>query len=134
MFQQATRTRNIQKLYYYSELDEPRDKNKRICNTNKAKYNSINELKQLLNNNLEETLNTDTRQCLKFKDACICLDIDDNIRIVENTFYKIFVYNEYVDDTYNTNKRAHFELILSDLGFELSTYDFIARKKILKEV
>ena len=130
MFQQATRTRNIQTLYYYSQVDEP--KPKKITNNNKAKYNNMKQLKQLLNNNLEETLNTNSHSCDKFNDACTYLNAEDNIVIVENTFYNIFVYNEYANDTYNTNKRAHFELILTEFGFKLSTYDHTTKIKITK--
>ena len=91
MFQQATRTRNIQTLYYYSAVDEPKDKKKN--QSKKAVYNNIDDLEQLLHNNLEVTLNSNSHSCNQFKDACISLDADDNIQMVEKTFYKILVYN-----------------------------------------
>jgi hypothetical protein len=34
-----------------------------------------------------------------------------------NSFLKLFCYNEYVKDIYNTNKLAHYENILRDNNF-----------------
>jgi hypothetical protein len=52
----------------------------------------------------------------------ICCNVDNNDDVVfnDNTFFKLFVYNEYINDIYNTNKELHFKKILSDNGFILN--------------
>ena len=52
---------------------------------------------------------------------CGSIDKDDEYVILENLFFDMFCYNEYVKDTYETNKLLHFEKILKDEGFKLST-------------
>jgi hypothetical protein len=42
------------------------------------------------------------------------------MKMIENSFFNIFCYNEYVKDIYHTNKIKHFELILLSHGFVLS--------------
>ena len=57
---------------------------------------------------------------------------NDDAEIVENSFFNLWCYNEYVKDTFETNKLKHFEHILKDNGFELSSMGEI--KAISKEV
>jgi hypothetical protein len=47
-------------------------------------------------------------------------DEDDNMRMVENSFFNIFCCNEYAKNVYHANKVKHFELILLSHGFVLS--------------
>ena len=47
-------------------------------------------------------------------DMSLYLDEYDHIRISNNSFLKLFCYNEFVKDIYNTNKPAHYENILID--------------------
>ena len=49
----------------------------------------------------------------------------------ENTFFNLYCYNEFVRDTYETNKVKHFELILRENGFNLSSEG--APKKLPKD-
>jgi hypothetical protein len=101
IYQQSTRNRNIDKLYYYFE---PKQQNF-IFDTldNTKKYYS-----QLINTN--DVLNNVCRQ----------LNEDDETYIIENKFFELFCYNEYIKDLYNTNKRIHYEQILKNRGFILS--------------
>ena len=55
----------------------------------------------------------------KFNDMCICLDEQDKYKVVENSFYNMFVYNEYVADVMATNKLLHLKDILINRGFNI---------------
>lgn len=101
IFQQTTRTRNIRNLYYYSELtnSDPIYENLEKC---KQYYKNIQYTSQEIN------------------EVCVYLDSNDSEAIIENTFFDLFVYNEYVLDLYQTNKTAHYENILKSNGFILS--------------
>ena len=99
-FQQITRTRKIKNVYIYSASKE-----------HDPKYNSINEVKEYYGE--MASLN------YKFNDMCICLDEQDKYKVVENTFYNMFIYNEYVADIMSTNKLLHLKDILSNRGFNI---------------
>ena len=47
---------------------------------------------------------------------CVAFDENDERKIIENTFFNLFVYNEYVDDILNTDKYLHFKDILINNG------------------
>jgi len=66
-----------------------------------------------------------------FNTACTYIDEHDQIQVVRNTFFNLYCYNEFVRDTYETNKVKHFELILRENGFNLSSQG--AAKKLPKE-
>ena len=102
IFQQTTRTRNINKLYYYSEVK-----------SHQPIYNSLEECRSI---NLE--LTTTSKEIFE---VCSSNDNADDEIINENTFFELFVYNEYVADIFNTNKTIHYENILKEEGFNLST-------------
>lgn len=53
--------------------------------------------------------------------VCRQFDNNDNTYIIENTFFNLFCYNEYVNDIYNTNKKIHYEQLLTNKGFILSS-------------
>ena len=53
-------------------------------------------------------------------DMSMYIDEDDNIKMSNNGFFNLFCYNEYVKDTYNTNKLYHYENILLENKFVLS--------------
>jgi hypothetical protein len=101
MFQQATRCRNIDKLYYYGEVAEQ-----------SYIFNNIEEAK--------DDIREGAKMTEEFKTACTYLDERNKVRIIENTFFNLFCYNEYVMDCYRTNKLKHFELILIKNGMTLS--------------
>ena len=63
----------------------------------------------------------------EFKEACTYIDENDERRIIENTCFNLFCYNEYVVDCYKTNKLKHFELILISNGFKLSEVGEVAK-------
>ena len=46
---------------------------------------------------------------------------DDELKIINNTFFKLFCYGKYQQDTEQTNKVLHFEGILKHQGFKLSS-------------
>jgi hypothetical protein len=48
------------------------------------------------------------------------LDENDELQVVENTFYKLWCQNEFDKDTFETNKLKHYELLLKENGFTLS--------------
>ena len=100
LFQQTTRTRNINNLYYYSEIKEQATKFKTLDECTKF-YNDISTTSKEIN------------------EVCLILDETDKEKIEENAFFKLFVYNEYVNDIYSTNKSIHYELILKDAGFDV---------------
>jgi hypothetical protein len=112
IYQQSTRNRNIDSLYYYFNSKQ-----------NFYTYQSLDYTKsyykELMNAN--DVLNGVCRQLNKNDEACI----------IENQFYEIFCYNEYIKDCYNTNKRIHYEQILKSKGFVLSTEG--NEKKLSKE-
>ena len=102
VFQQTTRTRAIDKLYYY-------------CNTNskQPKYNSLDDVYKHYEN--IENLN------LNLHNICLSIDETDTEIVNKNTFFKLFCYNEYIKDIYKTNTKLHFEIILKNNGFNLSS-------------
>ena len=57
-------------------------------------------------------------------DVSLTLDEDDNYKLVEYSFFKTYVYNEHVNGMYKTSKLYHFQDILTDEGFNItSMYD-----------
>ena len=54
-------------------------------------------------------------------DMSLYLDEYDHVRMSNNSFLKLFCYNEYVKDIYNTNKLAHHENIFRDDKFVLKS-------------
>ena len=65
-------------------------------------------------NQLKECLNHDI-----LNNVCLSLDEDDEYTYLENTFFKLYVYNEYITDVFNRSKYYHFENILQSEGFKL---------------
>ena len=109
IFQQTTRTRNIKSLYYYSEL------------YNKLpKYSSLDKCKSIYEN-LCSTSD-------EINEVCIYSDENDNEKIVKNTFFELFVYNEYIKDIYSTNKTSHYQNILLLNGFILREVGTVGQK------
>lgn len=101
-FQQTTRTRNIKNLYYY-------------CDdlTTEAKFNDVDEVKTHYKNIINIT---DTN----LVNLSVSINENDEEAVIENTFFNLFCYNEYVKDVYGTNKLKHFEELLKNNGFTVS--------------
>jgi hypothetical protein len=115
IYQQTTRTRNIKTLYYYSEL------------TNKQpKYNSLDECKTFYENICQTSS--------ELNEVCVVLDENENEKIIKNTFFNLFTYNEYVNDIYKTNLTSHYEVILKDNGFVLSEIGQLKKMDKVKSV
>ena len=114
MFQQATRTRNIKELYYYSEAigKEPT-------------YKNIEDVEKYYMN-INNTGNT------SITNISTCLNNDDTMTILKNSFFKLFCYQEYMMDTFRTNKTIHFEDILYNAGFIINNNEGECDIKISK--
>ena len=109
LFQQTTRTRQINKLYVY-------------CNarTHEPQYNTIDDVYKYYDK--IENVPLPVNVC------CVNTDENDNNKICKNTFYKLFAYNEFVIDTYKTNTKMHFLNILKDNKFIVNV---IGEKEIM---
>ena len=92
-FQQTTRCRNINKLFYYSE-----------SKSNEPKYNSVDEVEQLYSEFIETSD--------KLNEVCKTINMDYEEVISQNDFFKLYCYNEYTNDIFKTNKTIHYEQIL----------------------
>jgi hypothetical protein len=100
-FQQATRTRNINKLYYYSN-----------CKENNPSYENVDDVKQIYNMRIEQNE--------KLLNLSCSIHENDDITIISNTFFNLFCDGIYQQDTEQTNKLLHFESILRNQGFDIS--------------
>lgn len=117
IYQQSTRNRNIDTLYYYGNY-----------NNNNFIFNSIDCVKSYYKNIINAN-NIINNVCRQFNE-------NDESYIIENTFFNLFCFNEYILDCFNTNKLLHFESILKDKGFTLSSkgYDNKFSKEMYKEL
>jgi len=113
-FQQTTRTRNINNLYFYVNEKEVM-----------PKYDNLDEVK-----NYYKDFITESDQLLNISSYT---DEEDNLKIVENTFFNLFCYNEYVKDIYETNKYLHYREILKENNFEIIDED-VEKSKLSKEI
>ena len=102
MFQQTTRCSNIRNVFYFGE-----------CNTENARYHSLAHLKEDVKDNI--------KNCKELVDVCTHIDEDDEMVVTENSFFKLYCYNEYVRDIYGTNKVKHYENLLAENRFKLQT-------------
>jgi hypothetical protein len=100
MFQQATRTRNIKNLKFYGNQRQ-----------NNYMYEDLVDV-ETINKNL-------INSCDKIKKVCLNFNEDDDETIIENAFFKMWCFNEYTNDCYNTNNICHFQNILINEGFIL---------------
>ena len=100
-FQQLSRTRNIRKVYYFCEANDKIET-----------FSNIEETKQIYDSYI---LQND----LLIK-TCQYIDENNDIKLSKNSFYDLFIYNEYVADIYSTSRLKHFEDILKDNEFILN--------------
>jgi len=101
-FQQLSRTRNIKNVYVYiSEME-----------SKPAKFNTLDEVKE----HIKTISKTDNSNINK-----MCFSVDDENEYIfnENAYFNLFTFNEYIKDTYETNKKQHFYNILNDNGFNI---------------
>lgn len=101
-YQMASRTRNIDKLYYYSR--EIKDK--------EMEYKTLKEVQNKY------------KMMIKYNEKLLGLsksvNENDDVKIVENTFFKLFCYEEFQDAIFRTGFLKHFETILVNNGFNLT--------------
>ena len=101
MFQQATRCRNIDTLYYYGEVAEI-----------PYMFDNLEQAKEDIKNGAKTSK--------ELNDLCYYPNEEMENVFIENAFFHLYCYNEYVYDCYKTNKVKHFELILEANGFRLT--------------
>lgn len=99
-FQQTTRTRNINNLYFFCA-----SKDKSV----EPKFNSLDDTKDYYYDFIEKSNN--------LLNISSFIDENDNLKIIENTYFNLFTYNEYVADIYNTSKYLHYKDILIENNF-----------------
>ena len=99
LFQQSTRCRNINNLYYFVEKN----------NTHSAKYESIEKCKDMYTAFINSNNNLNS--------ICKIMNENDDLVLCRNSFFNIFIKNEYMFDTYNTDKIFFFEDMLINKGF-----------------
>ena len=104
IYQMSCRTRNLSQLIYYCNPITPR----------KMKHQNIEEVedkyKKMINyNNRLFGLSSSRTE-------------DDDIKIVENCFFKLFCYNEFQNEIFTTGFLQHYENMLKRDGFELSNF------------
>ena len=112
LFQQISRTRNIRNLYYYSDVEcfEP-------------KFESLEAVKEYYSQ-IEHATS-------QINDVCVITGENDIDRVCDNKFLNLYCATDYKKDCYRTNKIKHFELILINAGFILSSIG--TAQKISKE-
>lgn len=98
-FQQLTRTRNINKVYFYLDTNT---RNK------PARYNTLDDTKEHFKN-VACTYSSLSALCFNF--------VEDEYIFNESSYFKLFTYNAYIDDIFETNKAVHFKQILKNNGF-----------------
>lgn len=104
LYQMSTRTRNQSKLIYFSKVGEK-----------KIKYNTLNECRQYFRN-----INNMNDKLINISSV---MSETDEIKTVENTFFQLYTYNEYLNDVLNSNITLHFENILINAGFNIIKND-----------
>ena len=114
-FQQVCRTRNIKNLYFHGN-----DKNKVV------QFKTLEQTKK----HFKESLNLSK----KLNIISTYFNEKDDKQIIENTFFNLFIRNEFIKSVYKSNKVKHFKNILSSFGFEVieSNQHYQTFNKILK--
>jgi hypothetical protein len=112
IYQQSTRNRNIDTLYYFFDTKQ-----------HDYIFNSLDDVKKYYKNVINATD--------KINNVCRQFNESDESYINENNFFELYCFVQYQNDIYNTNKKIHYELILQHNGFILSTLGEI--NKITKE-
>ena len=104
IYQMASRTRNMKELIYHCEDIAPQ---KMKCQTQdelEIRYKKMVETNDKILR-LSQSIN-------KF----------DETEIVENTYFKLFCYNEFLADIFKTDFLQHFQNILINNGFNLKEF------------
>jgi hypothetical protein len=102
-YQMSSRTRNMKNLKYFTETPKSREmrfKTLEECETHYRNLMKTSEKVLRLSKSINE---------------------DDEASIIRNPFFKMYCYYEYIRSIYFTDYIGHFEKILRNNGFELST-------------
>ena len=105
-YQQTTRCRNIETLYYYSDVKE-----------HDLKYESLEDVKETLKKNIDYFNESNQRL---YNVSTTYDEDDEKYKIVENSFFNLYSYTEYINDIYNTNMTKHYQELLIENGFIMS--------------
>ncbi len=91
----------METLHYFGE-----------CSADLSYFNSLAEVRA----DVDEALLTNKT----FNSTCTYLDENDEVQVIRHTFFNLYCLNEFIRDTFASNKLRHFELILEQNGFELT--------------
>lgn len=114
IYQMSCRTRNMKELHFYCSDLKP---SKMTHETLKDVEKEFKKMKKLNN---------------RLLGLSVSRNEDDEIKVVENTFFKLFCYNEYLDEIYKTGFLQHYENILIRDGFEIK--EIGVKRKIHHEI
>lgn len=113
-YQMSSRTRNMKNLKYFTENPKPREmrfKTLEECETHYRNLMSTSEKVLRLSKSINE---------------------DDEASIIRNPFFKMYCYYEYIKSIYFTDYIGHFEKILGNNGFELSSIGVQEKDKSIR--
>lgn len=103
IYQMSCRTRNMNKLMMYSA---PKT-------SLKKKFETLEECE----NHYKNVLNINEKILRMSKST----NEQDELSIIENTFFKLFCYNEYQHQVFQTGFEEHTDIILNNAGFTIET-------------
>jgi hypothetical protein len=99
-FQQATRTRNMSELVYFIKPQK-----------NLINWNLLKDIESL-NKNLRTTSD-------KILNICSAVNEDNECCIIENSFFKLATWNDYLNGVVQCDNKFYFEKLLTTNGFNL---------------
>lgn len=123
MYQQAMRTRNIKELFVYCD-DE-------TCN--KPEFDDLADCFEYYQNISQITSDMTHSE----HDLLYSIGEDNKMKLINNTFTKMFINNVYINDILKTNIYFHLFKLFSDNGFvceEVGTRRKLYGKKKIKDV
>ena len=103
MYQMCCRTRNMKGLHIYIDKQKVQEQ----------KFETLKEVE----NKYKKMLKVSERIFSISKS----INESDEVRIVENTFFKLYCYNIYQDNVFSSGYAQHFFNILKDNGFNISS-------------
>jgi len=101
IYQMSSRTRNMSELNYYCAEIKPLKQDFETLKEIENKYKKLIKMNE------------------KILSMSKSINENDEIKIVENTFFKLYCYNEFIDSFFNTGYLQHYENILKNNGFNL---------------
>jgi hypothetical protein len=101
MYQMSSRTRNVECLNYYCDVIKPKEMEFDTVEKIEEKYKKMIKMNE------------------KILSLSKSVSEDDEITIVENTYFKLFCYKEYINSIYMTDFLQHYENILKNAGFNV---------------